>query len=133
MKNKKSSLPRNQMMPGTALSGHTFQTGSQPPRNRIVINPQSSMTLMYSPRKNSRNGVEEYSTMKPATSSDSASSRSNGGRCVSAIDETKKITNIGNSIVNAYQPCACALTIAERFKVPANNSTVIITKPMETS
>ena len=35
--------------------------------------------------------------MKPATSSDSASTRSNGGRLVSASAEMKKTTNIGNS------------------------------------
>ena len=35
--------------------------------------------------------------MKPATSSDSASARSNGGRLVSASAEMKKMTNIGNS------------------------------------
>ena len=35
--------------------------------------------------------------MKPATSSDSASGRSNGGRLVSASAETKNTTNIGNS------------------------------------
>ena len=34
--------------------------------------------------------------MKPATSSDSASGRSNGGRLVSASAEMKKTTNIGN-------------------------------------
>ena len=35
--------------------------------------------------------------MKPATSSDSASGKSNGGRLVSANAEIKKMTNIGNS------------------------------------
>ena len=35
-----------------------------------------------------RRGVEPYSTMKPATSSDSASTRSKGGRLVSASAET---------------------------------------------
>ena len=35
--------------------------------------------------------------MKPATSSDSASGRSNGGRLVSASAEMKNTTNIGNS------------------------------------
>ena len=34
--------------------------------------------------------MDEYSTMKPATSSDSASTRSKGGRLVSANAETKK-------------------------------------------
>src|SRR5437762_6674820 len=108
MKNRKMSLSRNQITPGIAVSGQTFQNGSQPPRNRTVISPQSMMMLMYSPRKKSRNGVEEYSTMNPATSSDSASSRSNGGRCVSASEETKKTKNMGNRMVNANQPCSCA-------------------------
>ena len=49
------------------------------------------MMATYSPSMNSRYGVEEYSTMKPATSSDSASGRSKGGRLVSASAEMKKI------------------------------------------
>ena len=57
----------------------------------------------YSPSINIRYGVEPYSTMKPATSSDSASTRSNGGRLVSASAETKKMMNIGNN-GNQYQP-----------------------------
>ena len=127
------SFSRNQITPGTAVSGQMDQIGNQPPRNNTVISPHSMMMLMYSPRKKSRNGVDEYSTMNPATSSDSASKRSKGGRCVSARDETKNTTNIGNRIVNANQPCSCACTMAERLSEPANNSTVMITKPSETS
>jgi hypothetical protein len=41
--------------------------------------------------------VEEYSTAKPATSSDSASGRSNGGRLVSASAEMKNTMNTGKS------------------------------------
>ena len=75
--------------------------------------------------------------MKPATSSDSASTRSNGGRLVSASAEMKKITNIGNS-GSQYQPSmphlpSCASTIEDRFSEPAHNSTVMMTKPIETS
>ena len=44
----------------------------------------------YSPHMNSRYGVDEYSTAKPATSSDSASGRSKGGRFVSASAETNR-------------------------------------------
>src|ERR1700677_4801250 len=132
MKNTANSLPRNQKMPGISVSGQ-IGIGSHPPRNSTVIIPHSMITFIYSPRKNSRNGVDEYSTMKPATSSDSASSRSKGGRCVSASDDTKKITNIGKSMVKKNQPCACAITMAERLSEPANSSTVISTKPMETS
>src|SRR5215510_3421463 len=103
---------------------------------------------MYSPRKNSRNGVEEYSTANPATSSDSASTRSNGGRLVSASADMKKTTNIGNSgsqnqfnIVNhdgnpsqAPRPCAfCASTIALKLSEPTHSKTVMKTNPIETS
>jgi len=48
-------------------------------------------------------GDEPYSTMKPATSSDSASTRSNGGRLVSAAPEMKNTPNIGRS-GSQYQP-----------------------------
>src|SRR5882672_7788203 len=114
-KKKNSILSRNQTMPGTTLSGHTFSGGSQPPRNRTVISEHISMMLTYSPKKNSMNWVAEYSTKKPATSSDSASTRSKGGRLVSARAETKKIGSMGNRIENMNQPCSCARTMAERF------------------
>src|SRR5215469_3059615 len=75
--------------------------------------------------------------MKPATSSDSASTRSNGGRLVSASAETKKITNIGNSgsqnQLNSPQLPSCASTIFDRLSEPTQSSTVMITKPIETS
>ena len=64
--------------------------------------------------------------MKPATSSDSASTRSNGGRLVSASAETKKTTNIGNS-GSQYQPKHAASRrvlrlrrCAERLSEPAH-------------
>jgi hypothetical protein len=63
----------------------------------MVVIAHISMIATYSPSMNIMYWVEEYSTMKPATSSDSPSGRSNGGRFVSASAETKKITNIGNS------------------------------------
>ena len=97
---------------------------SQPPRNRIVASAHMVMMATYSPSMNSRYGVEEYSTMKPATSSDSASGRSKGGRFVSASAEMKKITNIGNS-GSQYQPKHAeadgvlrARTMSVRFSEP---------------
>src|SRR5215831_2807959 len=85
--------------------------------------------------------------MNPATSSDSASTRSNGGRFVSASAEMKKMMNIGNSgsqyqlnIVSQGRPISvasprvfCASTIADRFSEPTHSRTVIMTKPIETS
>src|SRR6201994_4136634 len=141
MKNRKASLARNQNIPSAGMfSGQMLIGDSQPPRNRMLIKPQSSITFIYSARKNSRKGPEEYSTKKTATNSDSASSRSKGGRWVSARDETKKITSMGNrkekkfQWVKARMPVVFwASTILLRFKETANSSTVIITKTMETS
>src|SRR5436190_8564452 len=137
MKNMKKHLSTNQITPGIQVNGATGNGGSQPPRNRMVAIAHMVAMAMYSPRKNSRNGVEEYSTAKPATSSDSASTRSNGGRLVSASADTKKITNIGSS-GSQYQPnmpylLFCASTICDRLSEPAQSRTVMKTKPIETS
>src|ERR1700683_738826 len=97
MKNTKLDLSTNQMTPGIQVNGGTGKGGSQPPRNRIVVMAHMVVTATYSPSMNIMYCVEPYSTMKPATSSDSVSTKSNGGRLVSAIEEMKKITSIGNS------------------------------------
>src|SRR6478609_561202 len=136
-KKRKLAFSTNQITPGTQVKGANGIGDSQPPRNRIVISAHMVMMATYSPSMNSRYGVEEYSTMKPATSSDSASTRSKGGRFVSAIAEMKKITNIGSS-GSQYQPSrpqrvSCALTMSVRFSEPTHSSTVMITKPIETS
>ena len=44
------------------VNGMTPNGGSQPPRNKIVVMAQMVKIAMYSPRKNRRNGVAEYST-----------------------------------------------------------------------
>src|SRR5271154_5899698 len=103
MKKTKNDLSTNQITPGTQVNGGTAMGGSQPPRNRIVAMAHIVAMAMYSPSMNIMYGVEPYSTMKPATSSDSASTRSKGGRLVSASAETKKMMNIGRS-GSQYQP-----------------------------
>src|SRR5579872_5759855 len=132
-KKKKKIFSAIQTMPGTILKGAMFRGGSQPPRNRMEHMAHIRTMERYSPRKNSRNGVAEYSTKKPATSSDSASTRSKGGRLVSASAETKNIGSIGKRIENTNQPCSWARTMAERLSEPANRRTVMMTKPIETS
>src|SRR6478752_8283868 len=97
MKNTRQTLSANQNTPGSQVKGGSAIGGAQPPRNRIVVMAHIVMIATYSPSMNSRYGVDEYSTMKPATSSDSASGRSNGGRFVSASPEMKKITKSGKS------------------------------------
>src|SRR2546421_2555887 len=124
-KNMKKHLSVNQIGPGTQVNGTTGNGGSQPPRNMRVAIAHMVRMAMYSPRKNSRNGVAEYSTAYPATSSDSASTRSKGGRLVSASAEMKKITNIGNSgsqnQLNMPKRPSCASTIADRLSEPTHN------------
>src|SRR5207342_1308229 len=136
-KNMNSALSVNQMTPGTHVKGAYGTGGSQPPRKRIVAMAHIVAIATYSPSMNIMYGVEPYSTMKPATSSDSASTRSNGGLFVSANAEMKNTTNIGNSgnqyqLNSPYFP-SCAATMADRFSDPAQSSTVMITKPIETS
>ena len=59
----------------------------QPPRNSVVASADTVAMLMYSARKNIAYFIDEYSVRKPATSSPSASGRSNGARFVSPIIE----------------------------------------------
>src|SRR5690349_5790417 len=137
MKKTNSALSVNQMTPGIQVNGATGNGGSHPPMNRIVVIAHIVAIATYSPSMNIMYGVEPYSTMNPATSSDSASTRSNGGRLVSASAEMKKMMNIGNS-GSQYQPSmparvSCARTMSPRFSEPAQSSTVTMTKPIETS
>ena len=53
--------------------------------------------LAYSARKNSAKGPPAYSTLKPDTSSDSPSVRSNGARLVSANVEMYHIAARGQA------------------------------------
>src|SRR5215469_6258883 len=147
MKNTNRALRTNHTRPGTRVNGNTASGGSHPPRNRMVHMAHMVQIAAYSPSMNIMYGVEPYSTMKPATSSDSASTRSKGGRLVSASAETKKTMNIGNNgsqyqfnIVNHGRPrrwaspdVAWASTMSLRLSEPAHSNTVIMTKPMETS
>src|SRR5918998_2824456 len=73
-----------------------------PPKNNVVAIAEMITTWMYSPRKNIAKRMPEYSVCKPATSSVSASGRSNGARLVSAIPAIMKIRNAGHC-VTMYQ------------------------------
>src|ERR1041385_2146643 len=97
MKNTNKVFSTNQMTPGIQVNGAMGTGGSQPPMNRMVVMAHMVAMATYSPSMNIMYGVEPYSTMNPATSSDSASTRSNGGRLVSASPAMKKMMNIGKS------------------------------------
>src|SRR5271154_439794 len=131
------ALMRNQIRPGTQVKGGKGSGDSHPPRNSTAVIADIVRTATNSVRNWSMNIDAEYSTEYPATSSDSASARSNGVRFVSASADTKKMTNIGNS-GSQYQPrmpnrVSCACTISDRLSEPAHITTVTMTNPIDTS
>ena len=77
--------------------------------------------------------IDEYSTLYPATSSASASGKSNGVRLVSATIDIKKIKAKGNKGKIYQTVVCCAVTISVKFSDPAIKMTGIKTKLIETS
>src|SRR5690606_36886973 len=93
--------------------------------------------LAYSARKNSANAEPEYSTMWPATISDSPSTTSNGARLVSATPDTQYTMNScsSGSQNHSKKPASpdWAITMSVRFRLPAAISTPTSTKPIAIS
>lgn len=71
----------------------------------------------YSAMKNMANGPAAYSTLKPDTSSDSPSVRSNGARFVSASVEMNHIIARGHAGKISHT-CSCVIISVERAKDP---------------
>lgn len=69
------------------------------PRNRIVVIAFMAIIFAYSARKNIAKGPAAYSTLKPDTSSDSPSVKSNGARFVSASVEIYHIIARGHVVM----------------------------------
>lgn len=67
------------------------------PRNSTADSVFISRILAYSAKKNRAKGPPAYSTLKPETSSDSPSVRSNGARFVSASVEIYHIAARGQA------------------------------------
>lgn len=105
---------------------------NHPPKNKIVFKPDINNILLYSPKKNIANVIDEYSTLYPATNSASASGKSKGARLVSASDEIKKISARGNN-GKINQIDRCANTISVKLKDPTQSTTGKIIKPRATS
>src|SRR4051794_22162573 len=114
-----STLPRNhntghqpvlRTLWSMSESGHGPR---QPPRNNVVASADTVVTLMYSARKNIANLMDAYSVWKPATSSVSASGRSNGARLVSPTIETMYIANDGNSGSAYHSDCDATISLVD--------------------
>lgn len=106
--------------------------GYQPPKNKIVVKLHIKSILALSPRKNKAKPILEYSMKYPATSSASASGKSNGCLFVSAKADTKNITNKGKRGIQ-NQTSFWAKTISVRFKEPTHKITLININPIDTS
>jgi hypothetical protein len=93
---KKNSI-KPVLIPKTKPSSKNgiYEFNNQPPKNMIVQKVLINIIEPYSARKNNANPILAYSTLKPETSSDSASGKSKGARFVSAKMETKNIKNNG--------------------------------------
>jgi hypothetical protein len=78
---------------------------SQPPKNIKTVNMLIRIIEPYSAKKKRAKPILEYSTLKPLTSSDSASGKSKGARLVSASIETKNIKNSGRKGIAKYTYC----------------------------
>lgn len=81
------------------------------PKNRIDVRMFIIMMLAYSARKKSANGPAAYSTLKPETSSDSPSVRSNGARFVSASVEINHIMARGHEDSNNHENCWVVISV----------------------
>ncbi|COW94893.1 Uncharacterised protein [Mycobacterium tuberculosis] len=70
---------------------HMFsgQGACQPPKNRVAASAETVVILTYSASMNIANFNDEYSVWNPATSSPSASGKSNGARLVSPTIEMR--------------------------------------------
>ena len=136
---KKNTFASSHHQPSTLNSGmpQPWNGLSQPPRKNSEVRKLIRIMFAYSARKNSANCEPEYSTMWPATISDSPSTTSNGARLVSATPDTKYTTNSGSSgsqnHSNRPASPACAITMSDRFRLPAAISTPTRAKPIAIS
>src|SRR5712691_356409 len=103
------TLRRNQSGPSGAYGP------CQPPKKSVTASPESVMRLMYSAVWKRPQRMPPYSVWKPATSSVSASGRSNGGRLVSAIIAKKNTSSPANCGMKNQIVAPCLLTMSTRF------------------
>ena len=96
-----------------------------PPKNSTAVRVLISTILQYSAKKKNTKIIEECSVKNPATSSDSASGRSNGVRLVSASAEIKKIIAIGSSGITNHTACWSSIMVV-KLKDPVNRITARI-------
>src|SRR5258706_8692753 len=104
----------------------------QQPRNRVTAIELIAIMLASSPRKNSPHFMLEYSVWNPATSSASASGRSNGARLVSAKAVMMKMMKASGCWTTNHTR-SCAWTISTSDSDPASSRTPTVDRPIASS
>src|SRR3972149_5234284 len=92
-----NTLISSQTKDGIQLNTTLSIGAAQPPKNMIAVRKAMMIMFEYSASMNWAKAMPEYSTMWPATISDSPSTTSKGERLVSATPDTKYTTSIGAS------------------------------------
>src|SRR5881396_2601525 len=111
----------------------SVQGPCQPPSHRVVTMPDTTVTSPYSATKKSPQRMPEYSVRKPATSSDSASGRSNGFLFVSARPAMKYVTKASGSTSRLIFQSGWLSTIFVVESDPTTRTTVTSDKICGTS
>src|SRR5258706_13716863 len=99
-------------VPGSCQKGM-----SHPPKKRGTVRAEMAAIDMYSDMKKRANFIDEYSVWYPATSSASASAKSNGRRVVSAKADTMK-TIIDSHMAGEKQFHDGIRIVSKRTKTP---------------
>jgi hypothetical protein len=97
MKKNKISDVFKAKIKGSITNNQDKLIDNHPPIKIRTVKVLIAIIEPYSAKKNKAKPILEYSTLKPDTSSDSASGKSNGARFVSAKIETKNIKNNGKN------------------------------------
>lgn len=105
---------------------------TEPPKKIIIIIALIRLMLVYSAKNSRVKFIEVYSTLKPATSSDSPSVRSKGVRFVSANLEIMNIVNTGNKGINSHI-FSCSSSILFRLNELIMAIVVSMIKPIAIS
>src|SRR5438270_6183080 len=110
-----------------SVAGSSYHGTSHPPKKSVTTSADIVVMAMYSDMKNMANFIDEYSVWYPATSSASASAKSNGSRFVSANAETMK-TIIESHMAGEKQFHAGIFTVSKRTKVPLCPATTSVSR-----
>jgi len=117
---------------GSIINENENEKDNQPPTKSNIVKRLIKIIDPYSARKNKAKPILAYSTLKPETSSDSASGKSKGARFVSASIEIKNIRNNGKNGIKKNVKF-WNKTISKKLSEPTQSKIEIKIKPIEIS